>query len=220
MLSGACWFDFSATIDADVSVDTQWDFGVSADVEEGHGIVEKRQSQSKPSICAPEIGRNEIKRIGSKSLGRNVAFEDEFEAAFPEEKYDDCVPLGKEFLVKFMIPAFTNQKGFDTAKGESEQLDKISTSLYEISEKFPAIGENACRFFLRGILNCAKSTTKEFVSSISSTSPENELDLEEFKLNHRISNEDEGEESVFLGDYQTAKSGIAQQLLARWINRC
>ena len=68
----------SETLDQPSTVDMEWDF--------------EEKTVKRPNVL--------------KAMGKSVAFEDEFDAAFPEDRHAPTLALGTELVLQFIVPAF------------------------------------------------------------------------------------------------------------------
>lgn len=154
-----------------------------------------------------------------KSLGRSVAFEDEFEAAFPEEKHAHSVALGTQLLVDFIIPAFQEQED----EAGSCALDSIVAGMKRMSVECPAVAEAACRSFIQEVLTSACTDIRGFLATVMH--PEHKeavdasLDVDYAKLvNHSLPQHSEHDAKIT--EYRETKcSALSQTLLNRWMQR-
>lgn len=77
-------------------------------------------------------------------MGKNVAFEDEFEITLPEDRYDAPPPFGYDLMRSIVIPAFS-------AQPQSPLLSNLIEALNKIAVQDPAVAEAACRKMLEDI---------------------------------------------------------------------
>jgi serine/threonine protein kinase len=154
-----------------------------------------------------------------KILGKNVAFEDEFDSELPGD-YREEIPLGYDLMKSIVIPAFADQKS--SSNEESKIcLDSIIKSLELLAMKDPKAAEHACRRLLENILGSTRQSLKEFVASITIHSLDNYQDFDEQdseKLDNIRVEEIPGTKSTTsCGDEKQSK--IALYLLKRWMQR-
>ena len=166
--------------------------------------------------CSPEMNRLSI----PKSLGKSVAFEDEFDSNYPEEQYyEGMPPFGRELLKSIVIPAFTSQKQYVSAEGKT-CIERIAFHLGNLAQNEPQAAENACRNLLENMLNSSRQSLREFIASVTvKKDMEYFNDFEETdnsKLNFYIAHE---EQDVPVVVHTPQQSRIAEKLLLRWIKR-
>jgi hypothetical protein len=83
-----------------------------SEVDEPHmqtlkpSTVDKVEWDFDDSTTRSKTMKRKLTKGSNRSLGRSVAFEDEFEARLPLEKHAEQVPLGSELLMNYMLPAF------------------------------------------------------------------------------------------------------------------
>ncbi|KAJ3260852.1 putative protein serine/threonine kinase [Boothiomyces macroporosus] len=148
-----------------------------------------------------------------KTLGKSVAFEDEFDLQLPEEQYKQQVPLGYDLLKTVIIPSF--EKVTNEYQNQHILLEIIE-KLEQISIDSPVIGEKLCITILQDLFSCSRKSLKEFVALIAKNSGDNfDLDEQDAKrLNFKagqLSND-----TVTWEGYDGARTMMGEYLLARW----
>ncbi|KAJ3269592.1 Serine/threonine-protein kinase 25 [Terramyces sp. JEL0728] len=148
-----------------------------------------------------------------KTMGKSVAFEDEFELHLPEEQYRHRVPLGYDLLKTILVPSFEKVVGEYT---DSTLLCEIISKLNQLADESPAVGEKVCITILQDLFSCSRKSLKEFVALIARNSGDVfDLDEQDAKqLNFKIgllSND-----VVEWEGYSGARSTIGEYLLTRW----
>ena len=161
-----------------------------------------------------------LKKVSkTKSLGKSVAFEDEFDSSLPEQQYHDSAPFGRELLKSIVIPAFSSQLNAVSAEGRT-CIERVSFHLGNLAQSDPEAAENACRCLLENMLNSSRQSLREFVASVTvKKDMEYFNDFEEtdqHKLNFYIAHE---QQEAPIMKHTPQQSRIAERLLLRWIKR-
>lgn len=161
-------------------------------------------------------------KLSVKSLGRGVAFEDEFDSSFPRDNYQSEIPLGLDLMQTFLIPAFASQKSHLGNNSSNPILDDLCKALKSLGNKEPKCCENACRMIVQDLFASSRQSFKEFVASLALSHAEslsdgdNFIDPSELQKKLNVKKDDISTEVVLNFDY---RSEIASHLLRRWVSR-